>query len=54
MKPIDTHCHLDFERFDDDREKVVERSKKELEFVVNAGSNMETNRKALKLGERYP
>ncbi|PSH01452.1 MAG: hypothetical protein BRC27_02160, partial [Nanohaloarchaea archaeon SW_10_44_10] len=54
MKPVDTHCHLNFERFDDDREKVVERSKKELEFVVNAGSNVETNRKALKLGENYP
>jgi len=54
MKPVDTHCHLNFERFDEDREKVVERSKKELEFVVNAGSNMETNRKALELGEKYP
>ncbi|PSG99955.1 MAG: DNase [Nanohaloarchaea archaeon SW_4_43_9] len=54
MKPVDAHCHLNFERFDDDREKVVERSKKELEFVVNAGSNMETNKKALKLGENYP
>jgi TatD DNase family protein len=54
MKPVDAHCHLDFERFDDDREEVIENSKGKLEFVVNAGSNMETNRKALKLGEKYP
>lgn len=54
MKPVDAHCHLDFERFDEDRKEVIERSKEKLEFVVNAGSNMETNRKTLELGERYP
>lgn len=54
MKPVDAHCHLDFERFDNDREEVIERTKRKLEFVVNAGSNMETNRKALELGEKYP
>lgn len=54
MKPVDAHCHLDFERFDEDRKEVIDRSKEKLEFVVNAGSNMETNRKALELGEKHP
>lgn len=53
MKPVDAHCHLDFERFDGDRDEVVERCRQVLEFVVNAGSNMEHNRKALELHEEY-
>lgn len=53
MKPVDAHCHLDFDRFDEDRDEVIERSKGELEFVVNAGSNMKRNRKALELKEEY-
>jgi TatD DNase family protein len=54
MKPVDSHCHLDFERFDEDREEVIERSKEDLEFVVNAGSSMERNRKVLELAEKHP
>lgn len=53
MKPVDAHCHLEFDRFDEDRDEVIERSKEELEFVVNAGSNMKRNRKALELREEY-
>lgn len=49
MKLVDSHCHIDFEKFDKDREEVLERCKDELEFIVNAGSNLETNRKALQL-----
>lgn len=53
MKPVDAHCHLDFDRFDEDRDEVVDRCRGKLEFVVNAGSNMERNRKALELNEEY-
>lgn len=49
MRPVDSHCHLDFEQYDDDREDVISRAREKLEFVVNAGSNPEHNRKALKL-----
>lgn len=52
MKPVDSHCHIDFEKFDKDREEVLERCKGELEFIVNAGSNLETNRKALELEDK--
>lgn len=54
MKPVDAHCHLDFEQFDSDRDKVIEKSSRELEFVVNAGSNVEHNKAALKLQEENP
>ena len=54
MKPVDAHCHLDFEQFDEDREEVVEEAKKELEFAVNAGSNIEHNKAAIQLQDDYP
>ena len=53
MRPVDAHCHLDFENFDEDREKVIERARNELEFVVNAGSNLEHNKKSLELEEKF-
>lgn len=54
MKPVDAHCHIDFDQFDDDREDVIERSREKLEFIVNAGSCVENNDEALKLQEKYP
>lgn len=54
MKPVDSHCHLDFNRFDGDRDEVIQRSKESVEFVVNAGRNLETNRKIKKICEEHP
>lgn len=54
MKPVDCHCHLDFDRFDGDREKVIKRIAEKLEFAVTAGSNPETNESVLKLEEDNP
>lgn len=54
MKPVDAHCHLDFEQFDEDRDNVISKAKQKLEFVVNAGSNTEHNDAALQLGQKYP
>lgn len=54
MRPVDAHCHLDFEQFDRDREKVLTRVREKLEFIANAGSNLEHNRKALKLQKNNP
>ncbi len=53
MKPVDAHCHLDFENFDEDREEIIEECKEKLEFVVNAGSNVEHNKSALRLQEKH-
>jgi TatD DNase family protein len=52
MKPVDAHSHLDFDRFDSDREETIERCRERLEFVVNAGSNLDHNSKALELEDK--
>lgn len=54
MKPVDAHCHIDFDHYDDDREEVIEEAKQKLEFIVNAGSNFERNSAVLELQEKYP
>lgn len=54
MKPVDCHCHLEFDRFDEDREEVIERAKKRLDFVVSVGCNLEKNKETLKIAEKDP
>ena len=54
MKPVDAHAHLDFEKYDDDREEVIQRASEYLELVVNAGCNFERNKKSLNLQQKFP
>ena len=52
---IDTHCHLDMEAFDGDRSDVIKRAEDAgVKYMINAGSDMESNRKGLELSEKYP
>jgi TatD DNase family protein len=53
-KAVDCHCHLDFDRYDEDREEVIERAQERLEFIVNAGCSLERNRKTTELAEEHP
>ena len=54
MKLFDTHAHLDDERFDEDREVLIEKLKEEnVSLVVNPGADMKTSRAAIKLAEKY-
>lgn len=54
MKPVDCHCHLDFDRFDEDRNEVIATAKEKLEFVVSVGCNFEKNRKTLEIAREHP
>jgi len=51
----DTHCHLDFDQFDEDRMKVINRAwKAGLVFILNPGIDLETSRAAVNLSRQYP
>ena len=50
---IDTHCHIDFEEFDDDREDVIKRAKDKLDHVIVSGYSNESNMKVLQLSKDY-
>lgn len=52
MRPVDSHCHLHFEQFDEDRKEVIKQVEKSLEFAVLAGCSSEDNSKARKIAEK--
>ncbi|MBI5196465.1 MAG: YchF/TatD family DNA exonuclease [Nitrospirae bacterium] len=52
---IDTHCHLEMADFDRDREEALKRAKDAgVEYIVNIGSDRESNVKGLKLSADFP
>lgn len=51
---FDTHTHLDDARFDEDREEVISRLRKEGIFLaVNVGADMESSRRSAFLAQKY-
>lgn len=55
MPFIDTHAHMDDAKYDQDRDEVLERAKKEgVIQIINVGADMETSRAALALSKKYP
>jgi TatD DNase family protein len=54
VRLIDSHAHLDFRQFDDDREKVIERARKAgVVTIVNIGTSPASSRTSVALAERY-
>lgn len=54
MKLIDSHCHLDDEKFDVDRESIIENLKKlDIEKVISAGYSLESSEKAVELSNKH-
>jgi TatD DNase family protein len=54
VKPVDCHCHLEFDRFDSDRAQVIERAKEKLDFVVTVGCTPLKNERTLEIAEKHP
>lgn len=51
---VDTHCHLDFKDFDNDRDGVIDRAKeKGVVRIINVGSSVEGSRHAVELAKKY-
>jgi TatD DNase family protein len=51
----DTHCHLDFNKFDEDRDSVIQRALEAgIERILIPGLDLESSRSALNLAESQP
>ncbi|MEA3305630.1 MAG: TatD family hydrolase [Candidatus Omnitrophota bacterium] len=51
---IDTHCHLDFEDFDKDRDDVIKRADNQgIKYIINVGSTVEGSGRSLELAKKY-
>ncbi len=52
MNLIDTHAHLQFEAYDEDRSEVVKRNSRELDAIINVGASIDTSKKAIELSSK--
>ena len=51
---VDTHCHLDFPVFDQDRDEVLSRAKAQgVDYMINIGSSLEGSRRSVELAQKY-
>jgi TatD DNase family protein len=51
----DTHCHLDLNKFDQDRESVIQRAREaQLERILIPGLDLESSQAAIRLAESHP
>jgi TatD DNase family protein len=54
LRLIDTHAHLDFSRFDNDRPAAIERAQAAgVAAIVNVGTDLLSSRRAVALSEQY-
>lgn len=51
MKFIDTHAHLQFEKFDQDREAVVKENSEKLLAIINPGADLNSSEKGVSLAQ---
>lgn len=50
---VDSHAHLEDEKYDLDREKVIDECRNELTFLINVGSNIKTSLDSIELAKKY-
>lgn len=52
---VDSHCHLDFNDFEDDMDEVITRAREcGVSLILNAGNNLDELENQLALSEKYP
>ena len=51
---VDSHAHVDDERFDADRDAVLERATVAgIELIINIGADMASSARSIALAEKY-
>ncbi len=54
IKLIDTHAHLEDEKFSNDRHQVIRQAKQEgIHTIINIGSNLITSKQSVELSKEY-
>lgn len=53
MKYIDSHCHIQFEEFDQDRDEVIARAKEAGVGMFVVGTTLATSRRAVALAKQH-
>lgn len=53
MKYIDSHAHMNFVIYDDDRAEVIERTKKDDVMVINVGTQQDTSKLAVQMADQH-
>jgi TatD DNase family protein len=52
---IDTHCHLDMENYENDRDKVIDRALQAgISKIITIGIDAASSQRAVRLAEKYP
>ena len=52
---IDSHCHLDHPRFEDDLDEVITNAQKAgVKAIISQGVNLTSNKRVLELSKKYP
>jgi len=51
---VDTHCHLDFPEYEQDRDEVINRAHQNgVDYIIDIGSSLEGSRRAVELAQKY-
>lgn len=54
MKYIDTHSHIQFKTFDNDRDEIIQNSLKAgVEAIVAVGTDLSSSKRAVEVAEKY-
>jgi TatD DNase family protein len=53
MKYFDTHAHLNFPDYDQDREEIINNSLKGSVFMINVGTDIKESRKVVEISKKY-